>query len=337
MAIFYVGSYDKHKGIYVCDLDEQTGQLSLIRKVETADYASYIIKDEDYLYVSYKNSTKKENAGGMGSFKIDGNHLIELSHATSNGRSYTHLCLSPNKDYLYGANYHAGTTVVYKIENHIVSKKTDVIYHRGMGADIFGRQTMPHVHYVGITPEKKYLYSVDLGSDSIIMYHYDHGHLIEEPSASIHVIPGSGPRHMIFSQNGKYAYLLNEIANNIMVFDVGSNGCVLSQKISCLPYGFKEMSSAAAIRLSEDGQYLIVSNRGHNSLALFKVSQTTGKIGLISFYGVGKNPRDFNIFHDYVICASQDDDVLEVFKIGEDELIRLNIQLKIPSPVCVCG
>lgn len=337
MATIYVGSYDKHKGIYVCNLDEKTGELSLIKKVETPDLAAYIIKDDDYLYVSYKNSTKKKDAGGMGSFKIDGTDLIELSHATSNGRSYTHLCLDPNKDYVYGANYHAGTTVAYKIEDHIITQKTDVVYHRGMGADLFGRQTMPHVHYVGITPEKKYVYSVDLGSDKVVMYNYEEGKLTENPSATIHVVPGSGPRHMIFSKDGKHAYLLNEIANNIMVFDAGADGCVLAQKISCLPYGFKGMNSAAAIRLSDDGRYLMISNRGHNSIALFKVSMISGKIGLIGFYEVGKNPRDFNIIKDFVVCASQDSDELEVFRICDDELIRLNQKLKIPSPVCVCG
>lgn len=336
MSVFYVGSYDKQKGIYICNLDQVTGVVSLVGKIETTDWVSYAIKEKDYIYVSYKNSTKKDNAGGMGSFKIVNNNLIELSHAVSNGRSYTHLCLSPDHKYLFGANYHAGTTVAYEIDNHKITKKIDVVYHRGMGPDLFGRQSMPHVHYVGITPQKKYLYSVDLGSDQVVMYKYQQGKLIEQPKANIHVIPGSGPRHMLFSQDGKHAYLVNEIANNIMVFDVGEESCVLSQKISTLPYGFKKENSAAAIRLSKDGKYLMVSNRGHNSIALYRISELTGKIGLLGFYHVGKNPRDFNIIDDFVICASEDSNELEVFKIGDDCLIPLNEKISIPSPVCIC-
>ncbi len=336
MTTFYVGSYDKKRGIYICNLDDKTGKMTLVKKVETSDYAAYLIRDEQYLYVSYKNASKKENGGGMGSFLIQNDDLIELSHSTSNGRSYTHLCLDPNKNYLYGANYHAGTTVAYRIENHEVKEKTCVVYHKGMGPDLFGRQASPHPHYVGITPEKKYLYTVDLGSDRIVTYKYGNGKLVEDKEASINILPGSGPRHLIFTKDGKHGYLVNEIASTIMVFNCGEKGMVLSQKISCLPFGYKKDSSAAAIRLSEDEKYLFVSNRGHNSIAMYLIMKETGKIGLIGFYEIGKNPRDINVIGNYVISAAQDKDELECFRIGQDELIRLNEKLKIPAPVCVC-
>ncbi len=335
MTTFYVGSYGKQKGIYVCDINEE-GKLSLKDKVETTDFASYMIKDEDYIYVAYKNASKKNNAGGIGSFKVEGDTLKELSHCSSHGRSYTHLCLDPNKDYVYAVNYHIGTTVVYRIEDHKVVEKTCVVYHRGMGPDLFKRQTQPHPHYVGITPEKKYVYSVDLGSDKIVLYHYGDGKIVEEKDLAINVLPGSGPRHMIFSKNGEHAYLVNEIANNIMVFDCGDDGIVLSQKISCLPHGFNKQSSTAAIRMSEDEKYLFVSNRGHNSIAMFKISEETGKIGLIGFYDVGDNPRDFNVIGKYLVVASQHSNRLEVLEIGRDELIPLNEYLTISEPVCVC-
>lgn len=336
MAMFYVGSYGKKKGIYVCDLNEETGELTLLDKVDTNDYASYMIKDENYLYVAYKNASKKTTGGGIGTFLVRDNTLEELSHCTSNGRSYTHLCLDPNKDYVYAVNYHVGTTVVYRLENHKAVEKTCVVYHRGMGPDLFGRQAQPHPHYVGFTPENKYLYSVDLGADKVVAYHYGQGKIEEDKEATLPVLPGSGPRHMIFDQEGTHAYLVNEIANNIMVFSRGDHGYILNQKISCLPFGFKKDSSAAAIRISNDGKYLFVSNRGHNSIAMYLIMKETGKIGLIGFYEVGKNPRDFNIINDYLIVACQSSDSLEVFKIGEDQLIRLNKKLKIPEPVCVC-
>lgn len=335
MTTFYVGSYGKQKGIYACSIDE-AGQLELKNKIETMDFASYMIKEDQYLYVAYKNATKKPNGGGIGSFEVVGDTLKELSHCSSHGRSYTHLCLDPNQNYIYAANYHIGTTVAYRLEDHKVVEKTCVVYHRGMGPDLFKRQTQPHPHYVGITPEKKYLYSVDLGSDKIVLYHYEEGKIVENEDLTINVLPGSGPRHMIFSGNGEHAYLVNEIANNIMVFDCGSDGIILRQKISCLPHGFNKASSAAAIRMSEDERYLFVSNRGHNSIAMYKISGDTGKIGLIGFYEVGENPRDFNVIGKYLVVASQNDNRLEVLEIGNDELIRLDQQLSIPEPVCVC-
>lgn len=336
MAIFYVGSYDKKKGIYVCDLNLETGDMTLKNKVETTDFASYLIHDEDYIYVAYKNASRKAIGGGIGSFKVNHETLEEVSHCVSKGRSYTHLCLDPSKDYIYAVNYHVGTTVVYRIENHHVTEKTCVVYHRGMGPDLFKRQLQPHPHYVGITPEKKYLYSVDLGSDKIVTYKYGDGKIVEDEKRSISVLPGSGPRHMIFTKDGNHGYLVNEIANNIMVFNCGDEGIILSQKISCLPFGYKKDSSAAAIRMSEDEKYLFVSNRGHDSIAMYIRIKETGKIGLIGFYEVGKNPRDFNVIGDYLIVATQDSNELECFKIGEDQLIRLNKKLKVPAPVCVC-
>lgn len=335
MTTFYVGSYGKQKGIYIGNIEEN-GYLSFTNKVETDDFASYMISDNQNLYVAYKNASKKANGGGIGSYAIKDNHLEELSHCSSHGRSYTHLCLDPNKNYIYAANYHAGTTVVYHLEENKVSEKTCVVYHRGMGPDLFKRQTQPHPHYVSITPEKKYLYSVDLGSDKIVIYQYGNGKITEVPELSVNIFPGSGPRHMIFNKVGSHAYLVNEIANNIMIFDCGDDGIVLSQKISCLPYGFNKASSASAIRMSEDEKYLFVSNRGHDSIAMYKVSEETGKIGLIGFYEVGKNPRDFNIIGCYLIVASQSNNTLEVLEIGNDELIYKNQKLIIPEPVCIC-
>lgn len=335
MAQFYVGSYGKQKGIYVCDIDDE-GKLTLVSKTETVDFASYIIRDEDHIYVTYKNASRKPTGGGIGTFLINNKELNELSHCSSNGRSYTHLCLNPNRKFVYAANYHIGTTVAYRLEDFKAVEKTCVVYHRGMGPDLFKRQTQPHPHYVGITPEQKYLYSVDLGSDKIVVYRYKDGSIVEDEDLTINIIPGSGPRHMIFNKDGTHAYLVNEIANSIMVFDSGDDGIVLSQKISTLPHGYTKQSSTAAIRLSEDERYLFISNRGHDSIVMYKISQETGKAGLIGFYQVGKNPRDFNVLGDYLIVACQNSNELQVFKIGKDELIQIPSTLSIPEPVCVC-
>ena len=197
MYRFYVSSYakGKEKGLYVCTLDETKNELHLNKHIPTEDFPSYVIKKDDYLYVSLKDARVGEG-GGVASYHIEEDDLKQLSFYNSHGRSYTHLCLSPDQKYLFTANYHVGATAAFPLKDHKIGDKLSVVHHHGSGIDLLKRQTSPHAHYVGITPDHKYLYSVDLGADKIVMYEFINEKL-QETSLSQSVIPGSGPRHMI--------------------------------------------------------------------------------------------------------------------------------------------
>ncbi len=107
-----------------------------------------------------------------------------------------------------------------------------------MGPDLLKRQTAPHVHNVGFTPDRRFLYAVDLGADKIVMYNYKDGVLKENTDYTVNVVPGSGPRHLIFSQDGRYGYLINEIANKIMVFKYNEGRMSLVQSHSLCSTSF---------------------------------------------------------------------------------------------------
>ena len=164
MYRFYVSSYakGKEKGLYVCTLDETKNELHLNKHIPTEDFPSYVIKKDDYLYVSLKDARVGEG-GGVASYHIEEDDLKQLSFYNSHGRSYTHLCLSPDQKYLFTANYHVGATAAFPLKDHKIGDKLSVVHHHGSGIDLLKRQTSPHAHYVGITPDHKYLYSVDLG------------------------------------------------------------------------------------------------------------------------------------------------------------------------------
>ena len=173
MYRFYVSSYakGKEKGLYVCTLDETKNELHLNKHIPTEDFPSYVIKKDDYLYVSLKDARVGEG-GGVASYHIEEDDLKQLSFYNSHGRSYTHLCLSPDQKYLFTANYHVGATAAFPLKDHKIGDKLSVVHHHGSGIDLLKRQTSPHAHYVGITPDQKYLYSVDLGADKIVMYEF---------------------------------------------------------------------------------------------------------------------------------------------------------------------
>lgn len=340
MSMLYIASYgeEEKKGIYLVSLDKETGELSLIEKVSTVDYPSYIITKEGTLYVSLKNATKLNTSGGVASYTIQGDTIRLNNNYASSGRSYTHLCVSDDDQYLFAANYHVGTTAAYLLKDKKITKKSSVVHHVGSGPDPYKRQLAPHTHYVGFTPDKKYLYAVDLGSDEIVLYHYDNGQL--KIRRKHQVIAGSGPRHMIFSKDGRFAYLLNEINNSIIVYAYKEAHFTMLQVVSTLPRHFKGQSSSAAIRLTKQGKHLFVSNRGHDSIAMYAVNQESGKLYLLYMVHCGKNPRDFLIVDDqYLIVACQSDNRLEVmnFDASKDLLEKTKNVLEIPQPVCVAN
>lgn len=340
MTIFYVSSYGKNddKGIYIVNFDKQEQKLKLIQHIVTPDYPSYMITKDNTLYVAYKNATRNNLGGGIGSFSIYKDELLLNTNYNSSGRSYTHLCVSDNNRYIFAANYHVGSTACYLLENSKVVEKICAVHHRGLGPDLLKRQTGPHVHYVGFTPDREFLYAVDLGADKIVMYHYSQGILEEDKEHTLNVVPGSGPRHMIFSKDGRFAYLVNEIANNVMVFKYTDKRFTLLQVIHTTPRHFHDFSSASAIHLTTSGKHLFVSNRGHDSIVLYRVNQETGKLSLLYMVHTGASPRDFNIIDDaFLIVGAQDDHELEVLSFNEEkeELIRTASTLPLPAPVCI--
>lgn len=340
MKTFYVSSYGKNdnKGIYIMKFDEDTLQMKRIQQIVTKDFPSYMICKDHVLYVAYKNASSFNDGGGLGSFSIHEDELILNNNYSSSGRSYTHLCVDDQQRYIFAANYHVGATASYQLENKCITQKICAVRHKGLGPDLLKRQTGPHAHCVGITPDQQFVYSVDLGADKVVMYRYHQGVLMEDPDFTLNVVPGSGPRHMIFSNDGRFAYLVNEISNNIMVFKYNEGCFSLIQVIHCIPRHFKGFSSASAIRLTSTGEHLFVSNRGHNSIAMYRVNKETGKISLLYMVHTGKEPRDFNILDDkYLIIGCQGDNMLQVMTFDEqnEKLLLSDSSIELPAPVCI--
>ena len=138
------------------------------------------------------------------------------------------------------------------------------------------------------------------------MYTYQDGKVEEDVEHTLNVVPGSGPRHMDFSKDGRFAYLVNEISNNLMVYKYNDKYLNLIPSYSYNAYRhFHGFSSASAIRLSATGNHLFISNRGHDSIVLYRVNQETGKFHYYMVH-TGKNPRDFNIIDDkYLIVGAR--------------------------------
>lgn len=324
----WIGSYSSPSGdgIYSFELNNETGQLSLVGKPVQAINPSYLTfgSDKKYLYAVIETLTfKGANGGGVAAYKIRNNGELEFINAEpTTGCDPCYLCVDSNNTFLVTANYTSGSFTVFPLgENGEILPYQTVVRHQGSGPDK-ERQEAAHVHFTAFTPDEKYLCAVDLGSDCVEFYRWDdrmraRASLRAEDSMTIALRLGSGPRHLVFC--GRFLYLVTELSSEVTVFEYTGDRYHLRQTISALPSDFQGYSAAAAIRLAPDGRFLYTSNRGHDSIAIFRI----GDDGLLSLSGItssrGKWPRDIAIepHGNFLIAANERSNELTVFQIDK--------------------
>jgi len=307
------------KGIFEYTLSDE-GLLQYVNTFMASGIATHIEVYKSYWFVSMKPDAVA--TGGVAVFKEG----VLLTEMLIPNMSYAHLCV--DFPYIYAISYHEGHTTSFMFENNQIKLISDII-HEGSSCNPI-RQDKPHPHYVGMTLDKKYVYCVDLGLDKIIYYKHEQG--ILEHTFSIDVDAGSGPRQMVFSKKNNLAYLVTEIANTVQVYEYNEKEMIKLQSLSTIPSDFNGVNHLAAVKLNENENLLLVSNRGHDSIALYEVRDD----GLLSFkkkFFCGKTPRDASfIGEQFIAVACQDSDVLEIFEIEETEINKID-EIYVKQPV----
>ncbi len=323
MKHLYAGCYTAgagSKGLYQFDFNESDGQLEFRSSYDTCDNPSFLAANQDMIYAG----SEVGKNGGIFSFrrdKITGD-LRYINKTAVSGSSLCHLCVWPNGQYISAANYSSGSLAVCEIlQDGSLGQVTDFKQHRGTGFDKEGRQGGPHMHASMFDPSGKKLLASDLGLDWIARYDADmsSGTLTLDESVNFKAPDGSGPRHFVFSADGNFLYVVSEMGNSLLVYDYAdASGTTLpSQQTALLPDHYEGESTAADIHFSPDGQYLYVSNRGHDSLTAFHVNEKDGRVKRLGFYTTcGSIPRNFSIAPDgrFVIIANQDSGNIVVCK-----------------------
>lgn len=328
----YFGTYTRRssEGIYKADFDTNTGELANLTLIAKEPNPTYLAFDKQQNLYSVGT---EHGEGGIAAFNKAGQLL---NHVVAEGAPLCYVSVDEARSLVYGANYHKGQVLVYRRQENGSLKLVDSDVHIGYGPH--ENQAAAHVHFADLTPDK-YLVTCDLGTDEVVTYEIsDYGRL--NRLETYHAIPGAGPRHIVFHPHYKIAYLICELNSTIevLIYD-GDGQFERLQTISTLPENFSEFNGTAAIRLSADGRFLYGSNRGHNSIAVYKVAGD-GTLELVEFVPTnGKNPRDFNITPDqqYIIAAHQDSDNATVFKRDPEtgKLTELSHDFFVPEGVCV--
>ena len=345
--VTYIGTYGF--GIAILSVDSVMGGMELLGFCSGYQRPTYLKVSEDkrFLYAGVGLDEFSGTGGGaLAAFAIDGAKLHFLNARPSFGGAPCHVMTDRRNRYIFAANYGEGSGVGYRLAaDGAIEELGETFQHSGRGPHPT-RQEKAHAHCVELSPSEQFLYVVDLGIDTAKAYavEQDGRILTPAPAADLHEAPGAGPRHIVFSQDGHFAYLLNELDSTVSVWDVTEATVPARlQTLSILPKSWRGENTAAAIKLSEDGSRLCCSNRGHDSLAIFAVDKKQGVLSLMGFSPtLGRGPRDFAFVpgERFILAAHQYTDNL-VTHAFDAENGRLAIEpaatLTLPQqqPVCV--
>jgi 6-phosphogluconolactonase len=345
----YVGTYTDaaSRGIYRLVFDPATGAMTEpVLAVETKNPSFLALHPNGrFLYAAGEVSTFEGAKTGMVSaFAIDPKtgDLTLLNQQASAGTGTCHLVVDKTGRDLLVANYGGGTVAVLPIEaDGRLKPASSVRTHEGTGPNK-GRQEKPHAHGIYLDAAERFAFSPDLGADRIFVYRFDAAKGTLEPHGAAPLAPGSGPRHLAFHPSGKFLYVINELLSTVTAFsyDAEKGELATLQTTSSLPAGFSGTSWTAEIAVSPDGRFVYGSNRGDDSLAVFAVDPTTGRLTSAGFAPVGgKTPRHFAIDPSgaFILAAHQGSGSIAVLRVdaatGLPKLVGSTV--KVDKPVCL--
>lgn len=351
--LLYVGTYTSKgsEGIYVYKFDAETGSLSKIQTVKNVVEPSFLTIDKSRKFLYAVNETEDyegKKSGAVSAFAIDHETggLKFLNKVASLGGAPCHLSVSENEKFVFVANYSGGNVSVFPIdEDGKLGASVDMQQHSGSGANK-KRQDSAHAHSINLDEKNEFAIVCDLGVDKVFIYELDKktGHLTPNPAQNFYQTKaGAGPRHFAFHKNGKLAFLIHELDMTIssLRYDHEKGTLAEIQTVSTLPENASRAGvSCADIHVSPDGKFLYGSNRGHNSIVVYKIDEKTGTLEYVEHASTGgKNPRNFAIAPNgkFLLAANQSSDSIIVFSIDEEtgKLTQTANKATISMPVCL--
>jgi 6-phosphogluconolactonase len=338
-----IGTYTQScdsKGIYVYDFDSKTGDFSFKNATEKVINPSYLTVSKDNNFVYSVNEFGAESTVSSFSYDASSGKLDLINKQSSKGGDPCYI-INDDKNVIV-ANYSGGNISVFgkNIDGSLAEAK-QVIQHYGKGMNT-QRQEGPHVHMVHFSPDKKFVLSNDLGNDKVYSYAYNPNvaNTVLELKDSISVKSGSGPRHLTFSKDGKFVYLLQELDGALTVFSYSNGILEKIDETTILAKDFKGKFSSADIHISPDGKFLYASNRGEaNNITIFKILKNGKLVWKGEASTLGKGPRNFAIdpTGNFLLVAHQYTNDVVIFKRNKTTgaLTDTGKKIALCSPVCL--
>ena len=368
--LLYVGTYTNSaagsKGIYGWRFDAATGKVTSLGVAAETDSPSWVVVHPNKRFLYAANELPPPEAGGptgaVTAFSIDpaSGKLTQIARVKTNGLAPAHMLVDPTGKWAIVGNYgnaagSEGTSVaVFAIgdDGKLTETPKAFVPHVPKPKRLdpaaplrpTGNPPTSHPHCVLLSPDNKFLLVAEKGFDEVIVYHFDAatGALTPNTPPSVEATKfGAAPRHLAFGKNGKFLYVCYEAGRAVSTFayDAAKGTLTAKDTVSTLPADAPQTGSCAEIEVHPDGNYLYVSNRGHNSVALLAIDPSNGTLTFKETFAVGGTPRNFKIdpTGNYVFAEGQNTGVTVLFKIERPTgtLTKTDVTLDSPAPVCI--
>lgn len=340
LCTLFVGTYTQtdSKGIYRCVFNQDSGEY-ILKEACRADNPSFVTISPDKRTL-YAVNESGSDSDCVTSFRIDSKSHILSRLNSEPARAMAPCYISTDGRFVFTANYGSGSISVFPLGHDGLLRplSQQIRFSAPESPADTTRQLTAHVHCVRLSPDSTFLLVSDLGNDCI--YHYDIDTSSLRPLSLVNtysLAPGSGPRHIVFSNDARFVYVITELSGEVVVFAVGSDGLRLVQTVTC---DHAHARGSADIHISPDGRHLYASNRlKDDSITIFDINTATGRLTEIGSVNTLRHPRNFAITPngEYLLCACRDDNTIQVFSRDtcSGMLTDTGNRIDIPMPVCL--
>ena len=347
------------EGIYVARFDPASGAISEPMLAAQAVNPSFLAAHPTrplIFAVAEVDDHGGGRTGGLTGFAIDEatGRLTALGSQPSGGGGPCHLGVDPSGRAVLAANYGGGSVICLGIDETgsprpvVPGSPGGFVQHGYERAGVAGidarRQEKPHAHSINVSSNGRFAFSCDLGLDEVIVYRLDAERATLAPHGQATLEPGSGPRHFALHPSGRFAWCVNELALTVtgFAFDAEAGTLTEIETLPTLPDEITDRTgfSTAEIAVHPTGKFLYASNRGHDSIACYRIDEATGRLEFLGTEPIrGQTPRHFALAPGgkFLFAAGQNSNTITVFAIDEPtgRLAFTGHSIAVPSPMCI--
>lgn len=335
----------KDGAIHAYQLDLDTGKLTPAQRTTGAEHPFYlaIAPNQKLLYSIHAKQFGSKDHEEVAAYEIAGRNgeLKLLNRQSALGSGACYLDVDATGKAVLVANYSTGNVASLPVnKDGSLGKAASFFQHKG---DDKGKPKQTHAHCIVVSPDNRFVFAADLGLDQVLAYQLDptKAKLTANRPAFVNAPAGAGPRHLTFHPDGKHMYVINEMGNSVTQYDYDADTGALTAKdtISTLPKGFTGKSYCADLKITPNGRFLYGTNRGHDSIASYRI-EGNGRLKLIGIEpSKGKGPQNLAITPDgkLMLCANMPENNVVVFRIDQKtgSLTSVGTPISMPSPSCI--
>ena len=343
--VYFGTGNDGSKGIYSAVLDADTGQLGPARLAAEIQAPGFLALHPDGKTLYAVDDSAEP---GVTAFSVEGNNdLVRLNRQPIADGGAAHVSVHPSGKFLLTAQYGSGSVALFPIKDDgSVQPRAQLIRHQGGSGVVGNRQDSPHPHWTGYSPDGRFAFVPDLGLDQIVIYRVNEN----DPSLQYHGIaqsvPGGGPRHMRFSADGRFIFLLNELSLSVTTFAYNAEQGTTSRltttpALSETAKAAEAFNSASEILVHPGGEFVYSANRGNDSVTVYRKDPASGRLDVVEVEPIrGSWPRNINLDPSgkWLLAAGAHSNTISVFAIDQDSG-RLTFQtyavINVPNPICI--